>query len=63
MSALRWPAFTSTEIHEALRLALAASPLAHPPEANYRCHAEPDERPQGTGVTCLGDERNRAGAP
>jgi hypothetical protein len=48
MSALRWPAFTSAEIHEALRLALAASPLASPPEANYRCEAKPDDRPQDT---------------
>ena len=45
MSTLRWPVFTSAEIQEALRLALAASPLAQPPEANYRCRGDLDERP------------------
>ncbi|WP_028059637.1 hypothetical protein [Candidatus Solirubrobacter pratensis] len=87
MSALRWPVFTSAEIHEALRLALATSPLARPPEANFRCAAEPGApglpqpgpgrqhargiltapsgpvHREGAGVTCLGDERNRADAP
>jgi hypothetical protein len=49
MSALRWPAYTSTEIFEALRLALGVSPLAQPPEANWRVRrvepeAELDDR-------------------
>ena len=43
MSALRWPVYTSEEILEALRLALATSPLAQPPEANYRCLVQPGE--------------------
>lgn len=46
MSTLRWPVFTSPEIQQALMLAIAASPLAQPPEANYRCRADLDERPQ-----------------
>ena len=43
MSELRWPAYTSTEIHEALRLALGVSPLAQPPEANWRVRREEPE--------------------
>jgi hypothetical protein len=46
MSTLRWPVFTSAEIHEALVSAIAASPLAQPPEANYRCRGDLGERPQ-----------------
>ena len=46
MSALRWPAYTNDEIAECLRLAFASSPLAHPPEANYRCRAVPEPQPE-----------------
>ncbi len=46
MSALRWPAYTDEEIAECLRLAFASSPLAHPPEANYRCRFEPEPQPE-----------------
>lgn len=45
MSALRWPAYSDTEISECLRLALASSPLAPSPEANWRCRAD-DEQPE-----------------
>jgi hypothetical protein len=55
MSALRWPAYTSAEISDCLRLALAASPLAQPPEANWRLRAGDGESP---GVTSPGDERD-----
>jgi len=41
MSALRWPAYTDDEIAECLRLAFASSPLAQPPEANFRCRSVP----------------------
>ena len=44
MSALRWPAYTDNEIAECLRLAFASSPLAQPPEANYRCRFEPEPK-------------------
>jgi hypothetical protein len=62
MSALRWPAYTDDEIAECLRLAFASSPLAQPPEANYRCRFEPEPI---AGVTCSGDERydDRTAAP
>jgi hypothetical protein len=69
MSALRWPAYTDDEIAKALRLALACSPLVQPPEANWRCCEEHAGEPGAgeiakvRGVTCLGDERDRAGAP
>jgi hypothetical protein len=46
MSALRWPAYTDDEIAECLRLAFASSPLASPPEANYRCRFTPEPKPQ-----------------
>jgi hypothetical protein len=55
MSALRSPAYTSAEISDCLRLALAASPLAPVREANWRCRDEDRESP---GVTCPGDERD-----
>ena len=55
MSALRWPAYTSDQIADCLRLALAASPLAQPPEANWRCLSEDRESP---GVTSPGDDRD-----
>jgi len=42
MSALRWPAYSEDEIAECLRLAFASSPLAQPPEANFRCRAVPE---------------------
>jgi hypothetical protein len=62
MSALRWPAYTNTDISECLRLAFASSPLAPAPEANWRCRRETEQAP---GVTCPGDERNvdRTAAP
>jgi hypothetical protein len=46
LSALRWPAYTNDEIAECLRLAFASSPLAQPPEANYRCRAVPELQPE-----------------
>ena len=46
MSALRWPAYTNDEIAEGLRLAFASSPLAQPPEANFRCRAVPEPPPE-----------------
>ena len=46
MSALRWPAYTDGEIAEYLRLAFASSPLAQPPEANYRCRFDPEPQPE-----------------
>jgi hypothetical protein len=45
MSALRWPAYSEDEIAECLRLAFASSPLAQPPEANFRCRAVPEPAP------------------
>jgi hypothetical protein len=66
MSALRWPAYTDEEIAEYLRLAFASSPLAQPPEANLRCRAVPEPKPEPiAGVTCSGDERydDRTAAP
>ena len=64
MSALRWPAYTDDEIAEYLRLAFASSPLAQPPEANFRCRAVPEPE-RIAGVTCSGDERydDRTAAP
>jgi hypothetical protein len=56
MSALRRPTHTSVEISDCLRLALASSPLAQPPEANWRCRVE--EAHESPGVTCPGDERD-----
>jgi hypothetical protein len=55
MSALRWPAYTSAEISECLRLALATSPLAQPPEANWRCRVVEREEPS---VTSPVDDRH-----
>jgi hypothetical protein len=57
MSALRWPAYSDEEIAEGLRLAFASSPLAQPPEANFRCRAVPEppqpEQPrEEETVTC-----------
>ncbi len=46
MSALRWPAYTNDEIAECLRLAFATSPLAQPPEGNFRCRAVPELQPE-----------------
>jgi hypothetical protein len=68
MSALHWPAYTEDEIAECLRLAFASSPLAQPPEANYRCRVVPEPRREAeliAGVTCSGDERydDRTAAP
>jgi hypothetical protein len=56
MSALKWPAYTAAEISECLRLALAASPLAQPAEANWRCRRDDEAtRPEAP-------ERERATA-
>jgi hypothetical protein len=57
MSALRWPVYTQTEILECLRLALAASPLAQPPEANWRCRR--DETPREAREPELAERRER----
>jgi hypothetical protein len=65
MSSLDWPAYTDAEISELLRLAPTASPLARPPEANYRCGPGTPQARESRAVTCCGDERydDRAGAP
>ena len=61
MSALRRPAYTSAEISDCLRLALASSPLAQPPEANWRCRGDdvresPPAQPPEANWRCRADE-------
>jgi hypothetical protein len=46
MSALHWPAYTTADIADCLRLAFASSPLAQAPEAHWRCKPEREEQPQ-----------------